>query len=106
VCRQHPIQTVPGSLSFGASTFRFLSDKLIRLKMTIDREWLLMDHPLTILFFPYLCHGPVNQCIGMGDVLRRRGHRVIMVVNDAWEGKLTALGLEEYLIDLTKSPDF
>ena len=74
--------------------------------MTTHREWLQTDHPLTILFFPYLCHGPVNQCIGMGDVLRRRGHRVIIVVNAGWKGKLTALGLEEYLIHSTKSQDF
>ena len=63
-----------------------------------------IQRPLTILFLPYNCHGPINQCIGMGDVLRRRGHRLVIAVTDAWRGKLSEFGFEEYLIDLsTKS---
>ena len=63
-----------------------------------------IQRPLTILFLPYNCHGPINQCIGMGDVLRRRGHRIVIVLTDTWRGKTAEFGFEEYLIDLsTKS---
>ena len=36
-----------------------------------------MAQPLTILFMPESAYGPTNNCIGIGDVLRRRGHRVV-----------------------------
>ena len=35
-----------------------------------------MAQPLTVLFMPESAYGPTNNCIGIGDVLRRRGHRV------------------------------
>ncbi len=35
------------------------------------------ERPLTILFMPESAYGPTNDCIGIGDVLRRRGHRVV-----------------------------
>lgn len=57
--------------------------------------------PLTILFLPFVCYGPINQCIAMGDILRRRGHRVIIAVDHTWKEKLTSLGFEVCLIDLT-----
>jgi MGT family glycosyltransferase len=59
-----------------------------------------MPHPLTVLFFPESAHGPTNQCIGLGDVLRRRGHRVVFAAEASWAGKLAALGFEEHLVDL------
>src|SRR5919108_506727 len=31
----------------------------------------------TIVFFPEGAYGPTNNCVGIGDVLRRRGHRVV-----------------------------
>src|SRR6476661_461049 len=58
--------------------------------------------PLTVLFFPESAHGPTNQCIGMGDVLRRRGHRVVFAAEASWDGKLEALGFEEHLVDLAE----
>jgi UDP:flavonoid glycosyltransferase YjiC (YdhE family) len=33
--------------------------------------------PLTVLFVPESAYGPTNNCVGIGDVLRRRGHRVV-----------------------------
>ena len=30
--------------------------------------------PKTIVFFPEGAYGPTNNCVGIGDVLRRRGH--------------------------------
>ncbi|MEV7806281.1 glycosyltransferase [Microbispora sp. NPDC088329] len=58
------------------------------------------EHPLTILFMPESAYGPTNNCVGIGDVLRRRGHRVVFAAEASWKGKLSALGFEEDLVDL------
>ncbi|MEV5408412.1 glycosyltransferase [Thermopolyspora sp. NPDC052614] len=58
------------------------------------------DRSLTILFMPESAYGPTNNCIGIGDVLRRRGHRVVFAAEASWKGKLEALGFEEDLVDL------
>jgi UDP:flavonoid glycosyltransferase YjiC (YdhE family) len=58
------------------------------------------QRPLTILFMPESAYGPTNQCIGLGDILRQRGHRVVFAAEASWKGKLTALGFEEDLVDL------
>jgi MGT family glycosyltransferase len=42
--------------------------------------------------------------VGIGDVLRRRGHRVVFAAEASWAGKLTALGFEEDLVHLTPPP--
>ncbi|WP_030906241.1 glycosyltransferase [Streptosporangium amethystogenes] len=55
---------------------------------------------LTILFMPESAYGPTNNCIGIGDILRKRGHRVVFAAEASWKGKLTALGFEEDLVDL------
>ncbi|MEU8261954.1 glycosyltransferase [Micromonospora sp. NPDC048999] len=60
---------------------------------------------LTVLFMPESAYGPTNNCIGIGDVLRRRGHRVVFAAEASWRGKLTALGFEEDLVDLTPPPE-
>jgi MGT family glycosyltransferase len=59
---------------------------------------------LTVLFLPESAHGPTNQCIGLGDVLLRRGHRVVFAAERSWAGKLAPLGFEERLLDLAE-PD-
>jgi UDP:flavonoid glycosyltransferase YjiC (YdhE family) len=56
--------------------------------------------PLTILFMPESAYGPTNNCIGIGDVLRRRGHRVVFAAEASWKGRLELLGFEEDLVDL------
>jgi len=56
--------------------------------------------PLTILFMPESAYGPTNNCIGIGDVLRGRGHRVVFAAEASWKGKLAALGFDEALVDL------
>ena len=56
--------------------------------------------PLTILFMPESAYGPTNHCIGLGDVLLRRGHRVVFAAEASWRGRLAALGFEEDLVDL------
>jgi MGT family glycosyltransferase len=56
--------------------------------------------PLTVMLVPESAYGPTNNCIGIGDVLRRRGHRVVFAAEASWKGRLEALGFEEDLIDL------
>jgi len=56
--------------------------------------------PLTILMVPESAYGPTNNCVGIGDVLRRRGHRVVFAAEASWKGRLEALGFEEDLVDL------
>jgi MGT family glycosyltransferase len=61
--------------------------------------------PLTVLFMPESAYGPTNQCVGVGDVLRRRGHRVVFAAEASWRGRLEPLGFEEDLVDLAPPPD-
>ena len=44
------------------------------------------DPSKTIIFFPEGAYGPTNNCVGIGDVLRRRGHRVVFVVEESFAG--------------------
>jgi MGT family glycosyltransferase len=62
-------------------------------------------NPRTIVFFPEGAFGPTNNCIGIGDVLRRRGHRIVFVVEESFAGTLEAKGFEERLIRLAPPPD-
>jgi len=63
------------------------------------------ERPLTILFMPESAYGPTNQCIGVGDVLRGRGHRVVFAAESSWKGKLEPMGFVEDLVDLAPAPD-
>ncbi len=58
----------------------------------------------TIVFFPEGAFGPTNNCVGIGDVLRRRGHRVVFVVEESFAGRLEAYGFEERLMRLGPPP--
>jgi MGT family glycosyltransferase len=58
------------------------------------------ERPLTILFMPESAYGPTNQCVGIGNVLLQRGHRVVFAAEASWRGKLAPLGFEEDLVDL------
>ncbi|WP_353808538.1 glycosyltransferase [Agromyces sp. SYSU T00194] len=58
------------------------------------------DARRTFLFMPESAYGPTNNCIGIGNELLKRGHRVVFAAERSWEGKLTALGFEEDLVDL------
>jgi MGT family glycosyltransferase len=55
---------------------------------------------LTIVFMPESAYGPTNNCVGIGKVLERRGHRVVFAAEASWRGKLEPLGFEEDLVDL------
>jgi MGT family glycosyltransferase len=61
--------------------------------------------PLTVLFMPESAYGPTNNCIGIGDVLRRRGHRVVFAAEASWKGRLEPLGFEEDLVDLSPTAE-
>ena len=62
-----------------------------------------MSDQLTVLFWPESAYGPTNNCIGIGNVLLRRGHRVVFAAESSWAGKLAPLGFEEELVDLAES---
>ena len=52
-----------------------------------------MAQPLTILFMPESAYGPTNNCVGIGDVLRRRGHRVVFAAEASLERQARAARL-------------
>ena len=55
----------------------------------------------TVVFFPEGAYGPTNNCVGIGDVLRRRGHRVVFIVEESFAGALEEKGFEERLMRLS-----
>ena len=57
------------------------------------------------MFFPEGAFGPTNNCVGIGDVLRARGHRVVFVVEESFAGTLEAKGVEERLMRLAPALD-
>ncbi|MEQ6901373.1 nucleotide disphospho-sugar-binding domain-containing protein [Nocardioides sp. YIM 152588] len=59
---------------------------------------------LTVLFLPESAYGPTNQCIGLGNLLVERGHRVVFASESSWAGKLAPFGFVERLVDLAE-PD-
>ncbi len=59
----------------------------------------------TIVFFPEGAFGPTNNCVGIGDVLRRRGHRVVFIVEESFAGTLEAQGFEERTMRLNPPPE-
>ncbi len=64
-----------------------------------------MSHAATIVFFPEGAYGPTNNCVGIGQVLRERGHRVVFVVEESFAGSLEAQGFEERLMRLGPAPE-
>ncbi len=63
-----------------------------------------MTDARTIVFFPEGAYGPTNNCVGIGNVLRERGHRVVFVVEESFAGTLEAKGFEERLMRLGPPP--
>jgi UDP:flavonoid glycosyltransferase YjiC (YdhE family) len=64
-----------------------------------------MTDPRTIVFFPEGAFGPTNNCVGIGDVLRQRGHRVVFIVEESFAGRLAEKGFEERLMRLGPPPE-
>src|SRR5215213_43526 len=61
--------------------------------------------PRTVVFFPEGAFGPTNTCVGIANVLRQRGHRVVFVVEESFAGTLVAKGFEERLMRLQAPPE-
>jgi MGT family glycosyltransferase len=59
----------------------------------------------TIIFFPEGAFGPTNNCVGIGEVLRDRGHRVVFIIEQSFAGTLTEKGFEERLMRLGPPPE-
>lgn len=52
----------------------------------------------TFVFFPEPgAWGPTNNCAAIAEVLRRRGHRVVFVIDESFAGALESRGFEEQL---------
>jgi MGT family glycosyltransferase len=64
-----------------------------------------MGESRTVVFFPEGAYGPTNNCVGIGDILRRRGHRVVFVVEESFAGRLEAYGFEERRMRLGPPPE-
>ncbi len=64
-----------------------------------------MGDARTIVFFPEGAYGPTNNCVGIGQVLRGRGHRVVFIVEESFAGTLEAKGFEERLMRLGPPPE-
>ncbi len=64
-----------------------------------------MSQGRTIVFFPEGAFGPTNNCVGIGQVLRARGHRVVFIVEESFAGTLEAKGFEERLMRLGPRPE-
>jgi len=64
-----------------------------------------MSDGRTIVFFPEGAFGPTNNCVGIGNVLRERGHRVVFIVEESFAGRLVAQGFEERLMRLGPPPE-
>ncbi|RCV50803.1 glycosyltransferase [Marinitenerispora sediminis] len=63
------------------------------------------ERRLTVLFLPESAYGPTSNCVGIGDVLRERGHRVVFASERSWAGHLTARGFEEVVVDIESAPE-
>jgi MGT family glycosyltransferase len=59
----------------------------------------------TVVFFPEGAYGPTNNCVGIGQVLREHGHRVVFVIEESFAGNLEAQGFEERLMRLGPPPE-
>jgi MGT family glycosyltransferase len=59
----------------------------------------------TVVFFPEGAFGPTNNCVGIGQVLRERGHRVVFVIEESFAGNLEAQGFEERHMRLSPPPE-
>jgi MGT family glycosyltransferase len=58
-----------------------------------------MPETKTIAFFPEPgAWGPTNNCVAIADVLLERGHRIVFVVDESFEGVLEAKGFEERMM--------
>ena len=59
-----------------------------------------MNRSLTILLLPFDGWGHIYPCIGIGQKLLRRGHRVVFAIEKSFEGQLIKYGFKEIIYSL------
>ncbi|HVG89650.1 MAG TPA: nucleotide disphospho-sugar-binding domain-containing protein [Gaiellales bacterium] len=59
----------------------------------------------TVVLFPEGAFGPTNNCVGIGEQLKARGHRVVFIIEESFEGTLATRGFEEALMRLGPRPE-
>jgi MGT family glycosyltransferase len=59
----------------------------------------------TVIFFPEGAFGPTNNCIGIADVMRHRGWRVVFIAEESFAGTFVEKGFEERLMRLGPPPE-
>lgn len=59
----------------------------------------------TMVFFPEGAFGPTNNSIGIGNILKARGHRVVFIVEESFAGTLESRGFEEAHMRLQPAPE-
>ncbi len=65
-----------------------------------------MTETTTIAFFPEPgAWGPTNNCVAIANVLLERGHRIVFVVDESFEGVLEAKGFEERMMRMAPSEE-
>lgn len=64
-----------------------------------------MSESGTVVFFPESAYGPTNNCIGIADVMRRLGWRVVFIAEESFEGTFVEKGFEERLMRLGPKPE-
>jgi MGT family glycosyltransferase len=57
------------------------------------------------VFFPEGAFGPTNNCVGIAHELRKRGHRVVFIIEESFAGTIEAKGFEERLMRLGPPPE-
>ncbi len=63
-----------------------------------------MSDTPTVVFFPEGAYGPTNNCVGIGQILKERGIRVVFILEESFAGTLEARGFEERLMRLGPAP--
>ena len=64
-----------------------------------------MPRKLTILVAPMFGVGHVNATIGIAECLKERGHRVVYVLDQSFEGQLIKYGFEEEILKEAPKPN-
>ncbi|MFQ5933392.1 MAG: glycosyltransferase [Dehalococcoidia bacterium] len=58
----------------------------------------------TIVFFPEAAYGPTLNCVGIGDVLKQKGARVVFVVAESFKEVIEGRGFEVSPVRLEPKP--
>jgi len=53
----------------------------------------------------FTAYGPTNNGVGIGQALRERGHRVVVVIEESFASSLEVQGFEEQLMRVGSPPE-